>query len=696
MYNEKTKVSFLKPPVTNTKPNEDLTLVEVYRRIFEDPDLQRITKRLRSIPETNKDERKQYKSTYFPSVLFGGTFEERKIGGLKKPSNLLIVDLDDLGTLSEVEKLKEDLARDKTLDPVLLFVSPSGNGLKIVVNIGQEIRGDEDFKRSFRSVKNYLEQTYPLKVDESGKDISRGCFIPYDKNAILLNPGSGFNVEKWTPIEKPRPQRVPVSSYTDDFTRAEIAVEDIENSGIDITGNYEDWRKVGFALSTLGESGRELFHRVSVLYDRYTRKETDSMFDSLLKGSGSGVNLESLFYVATQKGVKLRSSNVYSPKQNFQNPIKRGTNNPVWEPKQEPEQDEDRSFLLSPTTEAEIFERESKLPEGLRTGYKIGEGDDRNSIILGSGVLTGIVGATGHRKSVFLLNLMLNVSRIYPDKKFVYFTYEENGDRVLEYLLNIYLENLDLKFGESNRRLLKKYFRSRGNTTMFDPEKTEEFKRRKGPFFRNFIENGRILIKYVDSDSSRLVKDIEFLSSQGNVGGVFVDYFQCINVPEEQRLRLSRVEELKRICFDLKDVANKTGLPVVLACQFNQEVGSPFDVLITKVGEAGDISRIMSEMFGIWSLDKDPTTKIEGKRVNEYETLKKRESDLKLERLEQSRQIVGLYVKTLKSRELPTGTDVVLPVFGKTGRIFPNDENEEVFSKNDWNDDSQGVLDYPE
>ena len=716
MYTKETKVSYLNPPVTNTKPTKSLTIVDVYRTIIEDPTLPTITKKLRSIKD--KDERKQFKSTYFPSVLFGGTFKKRGIDGLETPSNLLIVDLDDLGTLKEVEKLKETLSQDKTLDPVLLFVSPSGNGLKVVVNIGQKIKGDEDFKRSFKAVKNYLKKTYSLEVDESGKDISRGCFLPYDKNAICQEPTSGFNVEKYLPVEKPKPQpqRTPVSSYNepDDYTRAKIAVEDIENSGIDITPTYDLWTRVGFALSNLGEPGRDLFHRVSSLYDRYTREETDKQFDSFLRSNGSGVNLESLFAIAKEKGVKLRSSNVYSGKPNFPTSIKREFPDTIKRTEKtenlNPEQDEDRSFLLRPTTEAEMFERESKLPEGLRTGYTIGEGDDKSQIILGSGVLTGIVGATGHRKTVLLLNMILNVAKIYPDKKFVYFTYEQNGDQIREYLLNVYLEDLDLKFGQSNRRLLKRYFHTRGNTSMFEQEEKtiyeqgvkrkvripDEFRKRKGSFFRNYIENGRILINYVDSDSSRLVKDIEYLSTQDNLGGIFVDYFQCINVPEDQRLRLTRVEELKRICFYLKDVANETGLPVVLACQFNQEVGSPFDVLITKVGEAGDISRIMSEMFGIWSLDKEITKELKGDQNQKNEALKNKVKDLQSDRLEQARQIVGLYVKTLKSRELPTGTEVVLPVFGKTGRIFPNDPTEAVFEKRDWETDSQEVIDYPE
>ena len=157
-----------------------------------------------------------------------------------------------------------------------------------------------------------------------------------------------------------------------------------------------------------------------------------------------------------------------------------------------------------------------------------------------------------------------------------------------------------MKAGETktNRVLLDEYFSGQG-TDNFNPCSVAEFHRRKNLFFRQYIETGRILIKYIESDSSELCRFIEFLSaSENNVGGVFIDYFQYIN-PDPQKRFPTRQEALKSICIELKDIANKTQLPVVLACQFNQEVLSPTDVLLNKIGEAGDISRIGSECFSV-------------------------------------------------------------------------------------------------
>ena len=688
---DKTKVSYFRPPITSTTPRTSLTIPQVWGFIVgngRNNNLKELTETLRGIQDP--DERKKYKGENLPFVLFGGEFTQRNIKGLTAPSNLLILDFDHLGNDSQVEEFKNRLSQDKTLDPVLLFRSPSGDGLKVVVNIRQEIKGDSDFKACFRSLDSYIRQTYKTEIDPSGKDISRACFLAYDPQAILQEAGSGFDVEKWKPAEAPRPEVRPqvqertrttstrAGDEVPDYVRALIAVEDIERSGIDITGSRDQWMRIGFALATLGEAGRELFHRVSVNYPRYNREETDKQFDSYLRGEGSGINLESLFAIAKEHGVSLRSSSVYSQK-----PVKtagkqtnqgKPSSSPVEAPRgdgnghQEETQEEDRSFLLRPTSEEEMFERESRLPEGLMTGYSIGEGDEAQSIILGGGVLTGIVAPTNHGKTIFLLNLLMNVSRLNPDKRFVLFTYEENGDRIRTYLLNTYLEDLDLNRPQSNRRLLKRYFRTRGRTDDFNPAQVDEFRRRKNLFFRQYIDTGRVLIQYIDSDSNRLVQDIEFLSRQGNIGGVFVDYFQCINPPTGVRFP-TRQEALKSICFQLKDVANQTGLPVVLACQFNQEVLCPLDVLINKVGEAGDISRIMSEMFGLWNLEKEVARNTSTGEDQRLEPIQAKGEEIHFQRPDE----VGLYVKTLKSRELRTGTDVVLRLRGNNGKIYPND-----------------------
>jgi len=60
---------------------------------------------------------------------------------------------------------------------VAAFVSPSGNGLKALFAIPNDVKKHQD---AFESAKRYL-STYGLKADESGKDVSRLCFLSHDK-----------------------------------------------------------------------------------------------------------------------------------------------------------------------------------------------------------------------------------------------------------------------------------------------------------------------------------------------------------------------------------------------------------------------------------------------------------------------------------------------------------------------------------
>lgn len=73
---------------------------------------------------------------------------------------------------------------DEYFDTQLLFVSPSGDGLKWIIEIDTKESPHGEY---FTSVANYILQTYSVEVDKSGKDISRACFLPFDPDAFI-NP----------------------------------------------------------------------------------------------------------------------------------------------------------------------------------------------------------------------------------------------------------------------------------------------------------------------------------------------------------------------------------------------------------------------------------------------------------------------------------------------------------------------------
>ncbi len=90
------------------------------------------------------------------------------------------------------------------------------------------------------------------------------------------------------------------------YDQVDDVVHEIESSGLDITSNYEDWVRVGFALSDeFGESGRGFFHRTSQYYVGYKSEECDKQYDHCLKSNGQGVTIKSFFHLAKENGIQI-------------------------------------------------------------------------------------------------------------------------------------------------------------------------------------------------------------------------------------------------------------------------------------------------------------------------------------------------------------------------------------------------------
>ena len=170
--------SFFSRPVTNTVPNRVMTIWEAYQYIRSNR-YQPQTALLRSI--TDKNIARNYKARNLDYVCFAGVFSKRCDAGLIRHSGLLTLDFDHVYNLQE---LKSTLLCDLFLETILLFKSPSGDGLKAIVSIDIE-KGSH--LQWFISISNYISETYQLKVDTTGKDLSCCCFLPHDPD-VFINP----------------------------------------------------------------------------------------------------------------------------------------------------------------------------------------------------------------------------------------------------------------------------------------------------------------------------------------------------------------------------------------------------------------------------------------------------------------------------------------------------------------------------
>lgn len=172
------KFSYFRKPIANPIPNYTVDLLQVYQLIKGDQ-FRITTEKLRQQKE--KDETRKYKAWNFDYVTFSGIFSKRNNESLVKHSNLLTIDFDNI---NDVPKLKEVLLKDPFFETELMFVSPSGNGLKWVISIDLKQVNHSEY---FIAVSNYLNHIYNITVDGSGKDVSRACFLCHDPDAHI-NP----------------------------------------------------------------------------------------------------------------------------------------------------------------------------------------------------------------------------------------------------------------------------------------------------------------------------------------------------------------------------------------------------------------------------------------------------------------------------------------------------------------------------
>ncbi len=90
----------------------------------------------------------------------------------------------------------------------------------------------------------------------------------------------------------------------DDYDKVKEVVSKLEMSGIDITANYGDWIKIGFAFAdAFGNMGEELFHAVSKNYVKYDFTTCKQQYKKCLQSNKPGATLGTFFHLAKATGV---------------------------------------------------------------------------------------------------------------------------------------------------------------------------------------------------------------------------------------------------------------------------------------------------------------------------------------------------------------------------------------------------------
>ncbi|MDP7558907.1 MAG: BT4734/BF3469 family protein [Planctomycetota bacterium] len=115
------------------------------------------------------------------AVMWAGHFSSRNAESLVQHSGLIVMDLDDLPK-DALTYAREHLQKDASV--WACFLSPSGNGLKVIYKVLPDQGSHRD---AWRSAADRINKLTGLIADASGKDLARLCFVSHDPD-LYQNP----------------------------------------------------------------------------------------------------------------------------------------------------------------------------------------------------------------------------------------------------------------------------------------------------------------------------------------------------------------------------------------------------------------------------------------------------------------------------------------------------------------------------
>lgn len=183
---------------------------------------------------TDKSQRTELKKQ-LPSICFSGKFSQRANNSCLEHSGLVCLDFDHL---DKPDEFKKALKNDKYV--MLAFISPSGDGLKVIVKIPTSI---ENHAASCRALKDYFKNE---KLDNF-EDVARVCFESYDTEIYINLQSEIFTDLIHQKIVETRQIEKQINS-NEIFEKLKVWIEKYEN--------YSDGNKHKFLVKFAGACNR--------------------------------------------------------------------------------------------------------------------------------------------------------------------------------------------------------------------------------------------------------------------------------------------------------------------------------------------------------------------------------------------------------------------------------------------------------
>jgi replicative DNA helicase len=266
-----------------------------------------------------------------------------------------------------------------------------------------------------------------------------------------------------------------------------------------------------------------------------------------------------------------------------------------------------RNFLrdAEPFVMEGLMDDIKKAPEELLTGFPRLD----RWISIPQRKLTLVTGSAGHGKTVFMLNMILNMIHNYPEKHFLYYSYGEFKQDVQIKLINMCGETPFSKAPDNvegintNFKRWKYEFKTRDiDILKARAEKEPEYKGLK-----NFLEvSSRIHVIDTNYNITDLIDSIRAFNSTLPIGAVFIDYLQAVRL-KDVPMELSRRQQTTEICETLVELSHEMQFPFIAGAQLAAEEKNiaEYDMLsVDYLKDIGDPKQLSNLIIGLQNYSK--------------------------------------------------------------------------------------------
>ncbi len=188
------------------------TLAYVLSQISSSDVLATAVKHIRAISDPEK--RRDAKQQLLPFFTFSQFKDNKRNNASFLRTSFLIADLDHLG--DNLQEIRTKVHADGHV--FVCFQSPSGDGLKVVYRLAEDITDEKVYRATFEFLLQKIRDTYDIEPDTDA-DPARACFLSSDPD-VYVNPSCA-----WVPVvtSMPPPVRKPQVSKS---------IQTLDESGI--------------------------------------------------------------------------------------------------------------------------------------------------------------------------------------------------------------------------------------------------------------------------------------------------------------------------------------------------------------------------------------------------------------------------------------------------------------------------------